>query len=105
MTLKAAEEALRSDAAMWDGVAHTTDLARQSAQGLTLTEHDLSWASAHTELQNTYDEIQQKIVMLLGEATEVFNGLSTALDQVANAYQTNDEAAAKKFKGVWDVRG
>jgi hypothetical protein len=104
MTLKAAEEALRADSDMWDGVAQATDMARQSAQGLTLTEDDLSWASAYTPLLRTYGELQQKVETLLGEATTVFTGLSTALDQVATAYQANDEAAATKFKGVWDVR-
>jgi|SoiMethySBSTD1v2_1073268.scaffolds.fasta_scaffold1374136_2 hypothetical protein len=104
MTLQEAEGALRADADMWDGVAYATDLARQSAEGLTLTEDDLSWASAYTALLGTYDEIQRKVVMLLGEATQVFTGLSVALDQVATAYKVNDEAAAQTFKGVWDVR-
>jgi hypothetical protein len=104
MTLKEAEAALRADADLWDGVAHVTDVARQAARGLTLTEQDLSWASAYSGLLGTYDEIQQKVVTLLGEATKVFAGLSVALDQVATAYKVNDQAAAARFEGVWDVR-
>lgn len=55
-------------------------------------------------LLNSYAEIQNKAVMLLGEATTVYSDLSTALDQVASAYERSDEDAAANLKGVWDVR-
>jgi hypothetical protein len=104
MSLTVAEEALRADADLWDGVARTTELARQSAAELTLAADALSWAAAETPLQATYDEVQRKIGRLLSEATTVFTGLSTALDQVATAYKAGDVAAAVRFKGVWDPR-
>jgi len=59
---------------------------------------------AASGLLGTYAEIQNKAVMLLGEATTVYDGLSTALDQVASAYELSDADAAIKLKGVWDVR-
>jgi hypothetical protein len=104
MTVKAAIEALRHDVDVWDRVSRVTDGAGQEARGLTLTEHDLSWAAHYTALQGTYDEIQQKVATLLSEATTVFTGLSTALDKVADAYQLSDARAAADLKGVWDVR-
>ena len=45
-----------------------------------------------------------RILMLLGEADQVYSDLSTALDKVATAYELSDENAAAKLKGVWDVR-
>jgi hypothetical protein len=104
MTVKAAIEALRHDVDVWDGVSRVTDVAGQDARGLTLTENDLSWAGNYTALQGTYDEIQLKVATLLGEATTVFTGLSTALDKVADAYQLSDTKAAADLLGVWDVR-
>jgi uncharacterized protein YukE len=104
MTVKAAISALHHDAGVWDQVADKTRNAGQEAAALTLGESQLSWASAPTGLLETYAEIQQKVVMLLGEATRVYSDLSTALDKVANAYELSDTNAAKNLKGVWDVR-
>lgn len=104
MTVKAAIDALRHDSALWDNVARVTNRAGQEAGALTLGESALSWASVPTGLLSTYAEIQQKTTMLLGEATTVYTGLSTALDKVATAYEVSDENAAAQLKGVWDVR-
>jgi len=104
MTVTAAISALRHDSQVWDEVARVTRLAGQEAGGLTLGESQLSWASVASGLLGTYAEIQNKAVMLLGEATTVYDDLSTALDQVASAYELSDTDAAIKLKGVWDVR-
>jgi hypothetical protein len=104
MSLQAALEALHQDAGMWDEVSRVTNEAGQAAAGLTLTEDELSWASVNTPLLGTYQGLQDKIVRLLGEATTVYTGLSTALDKVAAAYEASDERAARDLKGVWDVR-
>lgn len=103
MTLVAAISALRHDSGIWDDVSAVTSRAAQDAQALTLGESELSWASNPTGLLQTYAEIQFKVATLLGEATKVYTDLSTALDKVAYAYQLNDEAAAKRLKGVWEV--
>jgi len=104
MTVTAAISALRHDSGVWDEVSRVTRLAGQEAGALALGESQLSWASVASGLLGTYAEIQGKVVMLLGEATTVYSDLSTALDQVASAYELSDENAALKLKGVWDVR-
>ena len=104
MTVKAAIEALRHDAGVWDRVAQVTNVASAEAQGLTLTEADLSWAGNYTALLGTYADIQRKTATLLTEATTVYTGLSAALDKVADAYELSDRRAATQLKGVWDVR-
>jgi hypothetical protein len=104
MSVKAAISALHHDAGMWDQVSTQTGQAGQEAAALTLGESQLSWASSPSGLLDTYAEIQEKVVMLLGEASRVYSNLSTALDKVAAAYELSDTDAARKLKGVWDVR-
>lgn len=104
-TVKAAIEALRHDADMWDQVAAVTRLSGDEARTeLTLTEADLSWAGNGTGLIGLYAQVQTKIADLLGQATKTQQQLSAALDQVASAYQASDKNAATELKGVWDVR-
>lgn len=100
MTLKAALDALHRDAASWEQVAAVTRQAAQEASLLTLSAHELSWASLPSGLLDTYAELQRKVVTLLEEAS----GLSAKLDKVAYEYETNDERAARQLEGVWDVR-
>lgn len=104
MSVTAAISALRHDSGVWDEVSAVTRQAGQEAAGLTLGESQLSWASVSTGLLSTYAEIQNKVVMLLGEADQVYRDLSIALDKVATAYELSDENAAIQLKGVWDVR-
>jgi hypothetical protein len=104
MTVTAAISALRHDSGVWDEVAEVTRRAGQEAGALALGESALSWASVPTGLLATYAEIQQKVAALMGEATEVYADLSTALDKVASAYELSDANAAMNLKGVWDVR-
>lgn len=104
MSLNAAIKALRDDAGIWADVATTTSNAARAAEGLTLTESEMSWASRPTGLLDTYEEIRAKVSRLLGEATRNFNSLSNTLNKVATAYETSDQAALNRMKGVWDVR-
>ncbi|GAA2714061.1 hypothetical protein [Actinoplanes palleronii] len=77
MTLQVALEALRSDAARWERVAHVTNSASAGAQTLGLSPVQLSWASLETGLSNTYDSLLDKTVRLLDEATDVYRDLGT----------------------------
>jgi len=104
MSVVAAISALRHDCEVWDQVAAVTRRSGLEAGALTLGESQLSWASRPSGLLETYAEIHGKVIMLLGEATQVYAALSTALDQVADAYELSDEDAARRLQGVWDVR-
>ncbi|MFI5931790.1 hypothetical protein [Actinoplanes sp. NPDC051494] len=101
--MRAALDALHHDAASWDEVADVTRRAARDASDQDLTDRELSWAAGQTALLGTYQEIQAKTVRLLTEAATVCAGLSTALDQVAVAYETSDGRAAAALRGVWDV--
>lgn len=104
MTLKAAIKALHTDAATWDETSQVLSGAAGEASVLTLSEGQLSWASRPTGLLDTYAEIQAKVTTLLRQGTQVHADLSRTLDEVAVAYERNDEEAARRLGGVWDVR-
>ncbi|MBL7258750.1 type VII secretion target [Paractinoplanes lichenicola] len=104
MTLKAAIQALHTDAATWDETSQVLSRAAEEASALTLAESQLSWASRPTGLLDTYAEIQAKAAALLKQGTQVHADLSRTLDDVAVAYERNDEEAARRLGGVWDVR-
>ena len=104
MSLTAAIKALRDDAGIWQDVASTTSGAARAADGLTLGEGELSWASRPTGLLDTYEEIRSKAARLLREATTNYNSLSSTLNRVATAYETSDQAAMSRMKGIWDAR-
>lgn len=104
MSLTAAIQALRADAGIWQDVATTTSGAARAADGLTLSEGELSWASRPTGLLDTYEEIRAKVARLLTEATTNFSSLSSTLNRVATAYETSDQAALSRMRGVWDAR-
>lgn len=97
-------DALRADAKAWQHVALVTSRAAGAADILRLTDAELSWASQRTGFSTTYEQARAKVERLLGEATTNFNELGALLDQVAAAYQANDQAAAKRMKGVWEPR-
>jgi hypothetical protein len=104
MSLKVAIEALHDDADMWNRVADTTAAAASAAEALTLSESELSWASRPTGLLESYEEIRAKVARLLDEGTTNFHAMAEWLIRVANAYQTNEDEATRRFQGVWDAK-
>jgi hypothetical protein len=104
MTLKAAIDALHTDATTWDETSGVLSRAAEEANALTLTEGQLSWASRPTGLLDTYAEIQAKVGALLAQGAQTHADLARTLDQVATAYERDDEQAAARLGGVWDVR-
>ncbi len=104
MTLQAAIDALRHDAGIWEQIGGATSSAGAAAGQLTLTETTMSFAADRTGLLGTYNELTARIAGLLGDGSEVQHRLSVTLDQVAAAYEADDERAASRLAGVWDVQ-
>jgi hypothetical protein len=100
----AAMEALRKDSATWLEMAHATKSASSEAARLTLTEHDLSWASPSAGLLATYEEARAKTSRLLTEASVNFEHVSAALLDVAARYERSDAEASRAFAGLWEIR-
>jgi hypothetical protein len=103
MTLRVALDAMRHDADTWERVSNTTKLAADQASRLGLTPHEVSEVVARTEFLVAYQEIQEKAARLLAEAGQSTLDLCVTLHLVADLYTRNDEDAAQKLKGVWEV--
>lgn len=104
MTLKAALEALRSDAQVWSGIADTTETASRATDNLCLGEGDLSFASVSTGVLSQYEAVRAKAKQLLDQATTGCDGMSNALLSAASAYEISDEFGSSRLKGVWDPK-
>ena len=104
MTLHVAIDAMRHDASSWEIVSHAVDRAGDEAAKLHVDAHDLSELVARTSFLATYEETQRKVVRLLAQAADEYLRLCITLHRTADAYQRNDEEAAKVLGGTWDVR-
>jgi hypothetical protein len=103
MSVKAAIDALHDDAGRWDQIAGIVTSAGTAAELLDLTETTMSFAAARTGLLDTYNQLTARVAQLLQDAGETHRDLAVTLDQVAAAYEANDQRAAARFKGVWDL--
>ena len=97
----AAIKALFDESAMWNTSAGTMQSAAGAAQGLTLGEGALSWASRPTGLVDTYGLIQQRVVTLVNEGVRTFTELSAALNTAATGYQRDENDAVHRMRNVW----
>jgi hypothetical protein len=97
----AAIKALFDEAAMWKSSAGTMQTTANAAQGLTLGEGALSWASKPTGLVDTYGLIQRRVVRLLNEGARTFTDLSGALTTAATGYQRDENDAVHRMRNVW----
>lgn len=102
-TLEAALDALNHDATTWRDVSATLTTAGTSANGLVLSDHDLSWAGVETGLNETYRSLQEKVAGLCTGGTTETAAIATELDNVHAAYVGVDAAARDRLHGTWDV--
>lgn len=82
-------------------MATTVGTAKGAAAGFGLGESQLSWASAPTGLLSTYQEAQDKVLQLLGEAEQNFDDTGAALDKAADGYEDDERHAVHRMKHVW----
>jgi hypothetical protein len=102
MTLAVSIQAMREDAGGWKDVADVLNGAANAASGLTLTKKDWSFISDDVSLVEAYEEVRSNCERLLREGNTNLTALSNTLYTVANDYQTSDENAAQRYKGIWD---
>jgi hypothetical protein len=92
-TVRVALEKLRSDAGTWSRTATGAQGLADVAKGLTLTGVELSFAADATGLTTTYQQLQQRLAALCGQAVSTLNGISGTLTKAADGYvaieQTN----------------
>jgi hypothetical protein len=72
MTLVAAINAMKDDAAMWGETADVCLGAANASSALTLSEADVSWAGSETGVLDSYEEIRAKAERLLREGNGIY---------------------------------
>jgi len=81
---------IRADAKIWGTAATNIDAPKTTAQSLTLTPFDYSLAGVVIGFGDVYDQILHRIDTLLGGAKTSYTNLSTALGDVATAYENQE---------------
>jgi hypothetical protein len=101
VTVEVALEALTSDAKKWHDTSTTLATAASQAEGLTLTDVQLSWASQETGLQATYEQIRSRVAGLLSEGATETDRIGDTLITVRKTYESTDDDARAALNGVW----
>lgn len=90
--VRAAVEKLREDAGTWRATASGAQRIADVAKGLSLTGVELSFAADSTGLTTTYQQLQQRLADLCGQATGTLNGLARTLTQAADGFDAIERA-------------
>lgn len=99
--VRASIEALRQDAAVWSGMAAELESVGGVARGLTLSAFDFSGLGHLAGLDEIYNELQERVVGLLGQGSANFDGIAGALRQAADGYERDEENAVHRLKNVY----
>jgi hypothetical protein len=98
MDLKAAVEALRSDARTWDGAGQAVEAPEQAIGGLGLTPSDVMMYGVDKGIDKTYAAAQNALSNMLGQAAENFHNLAGALRHAADMYDETEAAHQQRVQ-------
>lgn len=96
--IRAAVDALRSDAKAWDGAAEDLDGPRQAIGALGLTGSDVSMYGVDKGIDETYSGAQAALENMLRQAAENFHNLSGALLRAADMYDQGEAEHQEGFR-------
>jgi hypothetical protein len=105
MTYEVQLAALKSDADTWDETSSTLLTAENNAWSQTLGEYELSWAAEVVGLTTTYNDIQNKVAMLLAGGSTETGKISTTLLTIKHNYEVNEDNAEQQYQGAWEPIG
>jgi hypothetical protein len=100
-TVTAAIAALRSDGKKWQAHAAKLKGAQSAAAGLTLTQVEFSKPCEWAGVVEVYQELQQRMVKLLGEGATTLDTMGFALVVAADSYEKDEQNAVHRMQGVW----
>ena len=94
-------QALRDDADVWDHCAADLGTAKSTADGLDLEALHFSYVADKLGVTAMYQQIQTKLVGLLGEGQTMSANVATALRNSAQTYQAEEESGVHRMNNVW----
>ena len=94
-------QALRADADTWEHCAADLGAAKGTADGLDLEALHFSYVADKLGVTAMYQQIQAKLVGLLGEGQTMSTNVATALRNSAQTYQQEEESGVHRMNNVW----
>ncbi|RKR87387.1 hypothetical protein BDK92_1662 [Micromonospora pisi] len=99
--LKASIEALRKDAAVWDESADVLRDAAAVGARLDLGGLHFSYIGDKVGLVELYQQLQDRIVRLLGEGAVTFDTLASGLRSAADGYERDEANAVHRLDNIY----
>jgi len=97
----AAIDALRADAGMWRDMAAELRAAAGVADRLDLGRRQFSLIADELGMTELYQQVQERLVQLIGQGAETFEATATALTTAAAGYEADEAAAVHRLRGIY----
>jgi len=99
--LKAALEALRYDADVWDSCADTVGGLQREAESCQLDADDFSLLGSALGVSGEYQALYVKMVGLLAGGGAFMEYVAGSLRQAADTYEEEERRGVHRMKEVW----
>lgn len=95
---------IQLDKNTWLQAAGEMGLAHAAAANLVLGEAHFGWRAAECGIVASYEDLQNKLVVLLDGARQEFDKIATELRETAASYGRTDTANEERLHSVDDQR-
>ncbi|MEV0270345.1 hypothetical protein AB0H43_16310 [Hamadaea sp. NPDC050747] len=99
--VQAAVEAMRADAAMWRDMASELRGAASTADALDLGRRQFSMIADQLGMTELYQQVQERLVQLIGQGAETFEATASALTTAAAGYEADEAAAVHRLHNIY----
>lgn len=99
--LKVSIEALRKDAAVWDDSGDIMREAAQVAARLELAAVHFSYIGDKVGLVELYQQLQDRLIRLMGQGSETFETVATSLRTAADGYERDEADAVHRLNKIY----
>jgi hypothetical protein len=99
--VRAAIDALRSDALIWEESSSEVRAAAGVAGVLDLSALQFSTLCDQIGMTELYRDVQDRMVRLLSQAADVHADMASRLRLTADGYENAEEAAERATRGVY----
>ena len=99
--VQAAVEAMRADAAMWREMAADLTAAASTADQLDLGRRQFSMIADQLGMTELYQQVQERLVHLIGQGAATFEATASALTTAAAGYEADEAAAVHRLRNIY----
>jgi len=100
-TIDVALQALREDAELWRGMAGEIEVAARVAGEMDFQAFHFSYIADLIGVTESYQQVQEKLIQLLGDGAANFRNVAQALNTAADGYEQDERNAVHRLKNVW----